>query len=876
MSFHEESRLTTRSQNLQAIYEQARRAATAFELLSGAWCAGELAVRSLHGSEAMSRCFRFDVEFQSDIDPAALHAGLVARSATLLLRAPQRAPRVVHGVVAALRAHGALASSTPGTAVYTARLVPRLWLLKRRHESRVFQDMTVTDVVDEVLGAFGVARRWALEQRPRPRAYCVQYQESAFDFITRELAAAGVHYRFEAPAALVEAVSRPDPLDPGTWARVTADGEILVLSDEVSGYGAVEPDDDAPPGASAVLAVRDTAADALTSESTVTSFTLERRVREKSVTMRDYEFQTPQTDLSSHVALPTDPTSLAAGGARMAALLGGIAPPIDPRLVEHYDHRGDFEEPDAASTTEAMKLLQRLRARAVVGAGKSFCRRLSAGLRFTLADHAHDPCNREYVVSRVEHRGVVPSRTEARDGAVVYSNSFECAPSDVVLRPRERARALQQVLEVATVTGPPGEDIYTDRHGRVKVQFPWDRHGRFDDRSSCWIRVAQTWAGGAWGAQFIPRVGMEVIVSFLGGDVDRPMVLGCAYNGVNEAPFGLPHSRSRAGWRTHSTPGGAGFNELSFEDLAGREQVFLHAQKDFDAVVENDHSLDVRNDDKVTVRHNQVHTVGGVCHHEVMGVSQTVVHGEHCTLSRHGRHDVVEGDRNTRTGGDIEERVSGAQRVEVRGAREVTLLSDDLTRAKGSVTTVVGGREAKRTWLVHTVGDARVEGTESVELSSDKEVVLRCGKSVLRLTPERIELSTPSLVMVGGGAGLTVEKDELRVRAKKKVQVLSEKVLLKSKRASIELSTDAHVDGERVLLKSPASVTDPVEPTRVELTHIEVLDQQGTPMAHSRYRIIQDDGRERCGVLDDRGRAEVELTCAAVIEFPDLRDVERG
>ncbi len=876
MPFAEESHLTTRSQDLQRIYEEARRGARAFELVTAACCAGELRVRSIRGTEALSKCFRFDVEFQTDLDPAALQTALIARDATLLMRAPQRAPRVVHGVIVSLRAHGAAADAPTGTAVYTARIAPRLWLLKRRHGSRIFQDVSVVEVVEDLCAAFGVARQWRVEQRPRRHAYCVQYQESAYDFVTRILAAAGLRFHFEPPAAIVELVSHGSHPDPAEYVRASAEGEVLVISDEPGGYGVIVPDDpDAPAGTSAALTLRDTASEALIAESVVTRFTLERRLREKSVSMRDYDFERPFTDLSSHAALPTDAASMAAGGPRMTALMGGLAPQIDPWALEHYDHVGDFEEADASSPIEALHVLQRLRSRVLVGEGESLCRRLSAGLRFTLVDHAHEACNREYVVTRVEHKGVVPTHQGSREAVVVYSNRFECAPSDLSLRPKTRARPMQQVLEVATVTGPAGEDIYTDQHGRVKVQFPWDRDGQMNDRSSCWLRVAQAWAGAGWGSQFIPRVGMEVMVSFVGGDVDRPVVIGCAYNGANEAPFGLPHNRSRAGWRTRSTPGGAGFNELSFEDLAGREQVFLHAQRDLDAVVENDRTLEVRHDDKVNVRHNQVHTVGGVRHHEVMGVEQIIVHGEHCTLSRKGRHDVVEGARNLRTEGDSDERVNGAQRLEVRGPREVSLLGDELTRVKGSTTVIVGERNARRTWMVHAEGDARVEATTCVELSSEKEVVLRCGKSVLRLTPDRIELSAPSVVMAGEGAALTVENDELRVRSKQKVQVLSEKVLLKSKSASLELYTDAHLDGSRVLLKSPATVTDPVKPTKTKLTSVEVRDQQGAPMAYRRYRIIQDDGRERSGVLDERGRAEVELTCAAVIEFPDMSDVER-
>ena len=186
-------------------------------------------------------------------------------------------------------------------------------------------------------------------------------------------------------------------------------------------------------------------------------------------------------------------------------------------------------------------------------------------------DHGIDALDGHYVVARVEHTGRAPEAAPGRQP--VYENRFVCVPAEVALRPKRPKRLLQQVVETAVVVGPAHEEVYTDEHGRVKVQFPWDLAGKNDARSSCWVRVAQAWAGAGWGFQFVPRIGMEVVVTFVGGDVDRPLITGCVPNAINVPPFMLPAQRTRSGIRTRTTPKGEGGNELSFEDRKGAEEI---------------------------------------------------------------------------------------------------------------------------------------------------------------------------------------------------------------------------------------------------------------------------------------------------------------
>jgi type VI secretion system secreted protein VgrG len=166
-------------------------------------------------------------------------------------------------------------------------------------------------------------------------------------------------------------------------------------------------------------------------------------------------------------------------------------------------------------------------------------------------------------------------------------------------------------IQTATVVGPPGEEIHVDFHARIKVQFHWDRQGRRDDKSSCWMRSAHNWSGPHWGFQFVPRVGMEVVVQFLEGDPDRPLVTGCVYNGENHSPYGLPGEKTRSAIRTQSTPGGGGYNELRFEDKAGQEEVYLRAQKDLNEWVLHDQGTKVDHDQTLAVGRHRIQTVGG-------------------------------------------------------------------------------------------------------------------------------------------------------------------------------------------------------------------------------------------------------------------------
>ncbi|MFT3767297.1 MAG: type VI secretion system tip protein TssI/VgrG [Minicystis sp.] len=548
-----------------------------FEIHAGAFGPEDLAVVSFTGTESLSKPYRFDVLVAVRAAGPSPEEILGARARLVMHGVPES--RVVAGVLARV---GPEAAQGPQEEHYYAlRLVSSLWLLGRKKTSRVFQNLTTPEIVSAVLRSSGIEHDLKLARSYPKREYCLQYQESDLHFVNRLLAEAGIFYFFRQPPA-----GRAE------------DGEIVVLADQPAHYEAIA-------GGNG-LSCRD-AGDLATTEH-VRVFSARHEVRTAAVTLKGFDFKRPAFDLSADVEAPSGP---------------GVRPDLGA-----YDHDEDLVEGNIDEGATRTRLEQ-LRAAARVGSGSSVCRRLMPGAAFDLEDHPIHDLNRRWAVTAIEHRGQEASGRHGHPLAAdrtTYENDFRVVPADVPSRPKRPRRRAQQVLETATVVGPPGEEIHTDEHGRVKVQFHWDREGRRDDRSSCWIRTMQPWAGSAWGAQFIPRVGMEVVVSFLAGDVDRPMVLGAVYNGVNPPPFPLPANKTQSGIRTQSTPGGGGSNELRFEDAAGREQVYLHAERNLDEVVENDHTSTVRGLEVITVDKSRMVEVAEDNIRTVLGNEVVTVH----------------------------------------------------------------------------------------------------------------------------------------------------------------------------------------------------------------------------------------------------------
>ncbi|RMF88342.1 MAG: type VI secretion system tip protein VgrG, partial [Nitrospinota bacterium] len=246
--------------------------------------------------------------------------------------------------------------------------------------------------------------------------------------------------------------------------------------------------------------------------------------------------------------------------------------------------------------------------------GTSYCRDFRSGYQFELTDHYDRRQEGTYLLTTVQHSAVQSPDylSEGEASEAPYYNSFTCIPEAIPFRPpRVTPKPVVQGLQSAVVVGKKGEEIWTDKYGRVRVQFHWDRKGKRDEQSTCWVRVAQPWAGKQWGAIFLPRIGQEVVVAFLEGDPDQPLVVGSVYNAENMPPYELPANQTQSGIKTRSSKGGgaSNFNELRFEDKKGSEHIYFHAEKDFLRLVENDDKLAVGHDQTIVIKNNRTETV---------------------------------------------------------------------------------------------------------------------------------------------------------------------------------------------------------------------------------------------------------------------------
>jgi type VI secretion system secreted protein VgrG len=492
------------------------------------------------------------------------------------------------------------------------RVVPALRALAQRVDTRLFQDLDVPHILQEVLepalGEYGRKLDVTnLNEGYLVRDYCVQYGESDLGFVHRLMQEEGISYYFE-----------PDE-DAGV--------EIMVLADQ----NADEPNSDFPEvegvleGAIEIIADRAEQADV----ESLRYLDWQRSEQVNKLSTRRYNWKRADPEAM--------PEAEQEHGEGTRGRVREIYSPDDRRRIEDRKDDDGYEGTDVTEDEDklAEKRFQMLRMAEVRGQGASNVTGMRAGGRFKIGAHPHPEVeDKELLVTRVVHFGDCPDRElQGSSGGERYQNSFECLLAAAVYRPPvTTARYRIYGAQTATVVGPSGEEIHTDKHGRIKVRFHWDRKSPADDTASCWVRVAQMWGGQGWGTWFLPRIGMEVVVQFLDGNPDRPLVVGCVYNSANQPPLELPGQKTRTTIKSNSSKGGGGFNELRFEDLKGEEEIFVHAQKDLTEAVRNNRSRSVGSNESVTIDGNQTLVIKGApANGETPGAPGQVViiDGEH-------------------------------------------------------------------------------------------------------------------------------------------------------------------------------------------------------------------------------------------------------
>jgi type VI secretion system secreted protein VgrG len=602
----------------------------------------------------------------------------------------------------------------------------------------------------------------------------------------------------------------------------------------------------------------------------VTRFALENSVRSSAATFRDYDplrplvrlqstsvssapFPPSPLELAAQAAAAVEAVSAAVGGAipGAASALGGVDAAVSAADAavnavggalgqkvpfEVYEHHSPFLFPKwAFASDEAPRILRQKRRRASVADGVSGCPELSPGHRFALRDHPASQLDGAYAATTVEHRG--QTHPEPGAGWTVYTNTFACVPAGMTYVPPRAKRKCVQVSLTATVVGPPGEEIHVDAAGQIRVQFHWDREGRYDERSSCWIRTMHPWGGAGWGHQFIPRVGMEVVVVFEGGDTDKPMVLGSLYNGTHPPPFLLPQDKTRSGVRTQSSPGGRGFNELSFEDRAGAEQILVVAQRDLDEKVAHDHTRSVGNHERVSVTRNRSLSVGG-------NHTETIK-------------------------GNAIETVGGGRVLTVTGPEQETVVGDATKVAMAQLTVVVHGeyginvgtaeKTADATVDVH--GNYKVGASQDVRITATRSLRLSVGESVLEITPDEIKLSAKALTLLGTKS-VSLEGKGPAMHLTDEAVLTSKTITLKSSQGLLKLDQEAKLKGKLVKLncddeKEPDE--DDEKKPEPKSFRINLHDNFHKPYASKKYKLLVE-GKELEGETDGDGLVEQDVS----------------
>jgi type VI secretion system secreted protein VgrG len=551
--------------------------------------ADALLLETLTGRESLSQPYRFQLGLLAPASKPLAFDALLGQSATVSMALPSGDPRCVNGIIHRLT-EGPQVRGPQGDVTfirYRAELVPKLWLLTFKSQSRIFQQLTVPDILKQVLSGMDVS--WQIQGSFEPRDYCVQYRESDLAFASRLMEEEGIYYYF----------------------KHASGGHTLVVANQPQGHVPV-------PGTAAIP--YDTIEGGLRTEGRVTGWEKTQTVCAGKVTLWDACFELPGKNLEAKQNLAdsaqagTVSHKLKIAGSDQLELYdypGGYAQRFDGVAPGGGDRAGDLNKIFQDGTRTVGLRMQEAAAEAVVVEGRSACPQLTAGHKFTLQQHFDG--NGDYVLMAVEHNANLEGvYTSSATEAFAYSNRFHCIPAAVPYRPtRSTPRPRITGTQTATVVGPSGEEIFTDKYGRVKIQFPWDRNGKKDPSSSCWVRVCTLWSGKQWGTLWLPRVGQEVVVAFEEGDPDRPLIVGSVYNAEQMPPFVLPDNRTQSGLRSRSTPNGGttDSNELRFEDKKGSEDIFFHAQKDFHRVVENDDSLEVKHDQTIIIKNNRTATI---------------------------------------------------------------------------------------------------------------------------------------------------------------------------------------------------------------------------------------------------------------------------
>jgi type VI secretion system secreted protein VgrG len=704
-----------------------------------------LMLRGFTGTEAISQLFHFDLDLVSENDSVKFQ-DLVGKNVTLRIFDADGGERHWNGFITRL----SQGSQDRRLTAYRAQMAPWLWFLTRTADCRIFQNKTVPDIIQKIFTDLKF-QDFALRLYGNftPRDYCVQYRETDFNFVSRLMEEEGIYYYFN-----------------------HEDGKhTLVLANDPAAH-------EACPGQK--TARIDFRGGSVVYEDVITEWYYQEEFRTGAWAQTDYNFETPSTSL--------------------AVTVNGKNP------YEIYDYPGEYRI-RAEGDRLARIRLQEQTLPCVVSQGSSGCRHFTSGFKFTLEDHYRKDLNQPYLVTAVRHTAHQTDYQVGGGGGdeMTYQNNFECIPFSTPFRPaRVTPQPFVQGCQTAVVVGPGGEEIYTDKYGRVKVQFHWDREGKKNENSSCWIRVSHPWAGQGWGAISIPRIGQEVIVDFLEGDPDQPIIVGRVYNAGQMPPFGMPGGAVVSGIKSNSTKGGGGFNEISMNDTKGTELINIHAQYDQQKKIEHDERVKIGNDRTEEVGHDEKITIGN----------------DKSELVKRDRSLEVLRDKSERVGRNKEVHVTAEHNERIDGSMYVTV-AKSLTESVAlnyaetvgaGMEVTVGGAMAITVGLVmaETVGGAKAEsigmeksenigGNKSLNIGGDS--VENIGKSLT------VNVSKDCAEKIAGQHQESVTKEYI-LHAKKIEMVADDEITIKTGSAELLMKKngDITINGKKINIKGSGDV----------------------------------------------------------------------
>jgi type VI secretion system secreted protein VgrG len=711
-----------------------------------------LLLRGMTGSEQLGRLFEYQLSLLSE-DFEIKHEDILGKPVTVSVLLFDGSKRYFNGVVNRFAQVG----FDGGLARYDATVVPWTWFLTRTSDCRIFQEKTVPDIIKEVLRDHGFTDfEERLNGSYRNWVYCVQYRETDFNFISRLMEQEGIYYFF----------------------THEKEKHKLVLADGYSSHATVAGYEEVPyyPPGGQSLRERDH----------ISEWTLQSQVQPGCFAHTDFDFTAPKKALLAKLESPKS---------------------HEQAKFEIYDYPGEYQEAGDGESYARIRL-EEMQCDYQIAQAEGNARGLTCGALFSLSEFPREDQNREYLITGADYqlRSDQFLSTAEAGSAPVFACSVTAMEAKTPFRPaRTTRKPMVQGPQTAIVVGKSGEEIWTNQYGCVKVQFHWDRYGKNDENSSCWVRCSHPWAGKNWGAVAIPRIGQEVIVEFLEGDPDQPIITGRVYNGDSMPPYGLPAAAVISGLKSDSTKGGGGYNEYVMDDTKGNELIREHGQFDKDSTIENDlrehvlhdRSRDVTNNETIQIGVDRTETVGnnetttiGVNRTEQVGSNETITIGanrtenvgqnETVTVALTRTHNVGVNDM-LNVGAANQVSVGGLQAVTVGLTRAVTVGGGQTVTIGKALTESVGTDWSETVGKNHSlnVGDNRTASIgkddalkvgKNLTIDAGDSVTIKTGKASISMKKDgTITIQGKDITIKGSGG--------INVKASKNVVIKGQKIL---------------------------------------------------------------------------------------------------